>query len=110
MQLLIVSADEAKTLQEQACLEHIRAIARTESLDATRARFIKMDAEAHAAACCFEEALINLDEDEMDDWETARAKVEKLERIERELECASRRWEHAFLRCGWEVAQAQKSA
>ena len=109
MQLLIVSAETAKIIQEQVSLEHIRAVARTESLDATRQRFIKMDAEAHAAACCLEEALINLDDDEMDDWETASAKAEKLERIEREFERANQRWEHAFLRCGWEVKQAQSA-
>jgi hypothetical protein len=107
LQLLIVSAETARKLQDEIALEHVRATARAESIDATRERFLRVDREAHAAACCFEEALINLDEDECDDFETAQAKAEKLERIERELDIANKRWEHAFLRCGWEAKDAE---
>lgn len=109
MQILIVSAD-AKQLQEQACLEHIRAIARTESLDATRARFLRQCAECEAASRLFEEALINLDEDDLDDFETARTKAEKFERIEREVDRSIAVWDTALLRCGWEVREAQRAA
>lgn len=109
MQLLIVSADEAKELQARANLEHVRAIARAESLDSTRARFLKQSAECDAAVCLLEEALINLDEDELDNFETARAKAEKLERIEREVDRTIAVWETALLRCGWEVREAQRA-
>jgi hypothetical protein len=107
--LLIVSAGEAKQLQERANLEHIRAVARAESLDATRARFLRQSLDCDAAVRLLEEALINLDEDEFDDFETAQAKAEKFARIEREVDRTIARWESALLRCGWEIKEAQRS-
>ena len=110
MQLLIVSADEAKQHQERARLEHIRAMARADSLVQTRERFLRADAESLAASRLLEEAYLTLDEDEFDDYETASLKAEKLARIEREMDQIGDIWRNALLRCGWEVKDAQKGS
>lgn len=107
--VLVTDLQEVKRLREEAELRETRLRVREESLDHTRARFLSDGATVEAAQRCFEEALINLDEDEFDDFETAAKKAEKLDRIERELDRAIATWENSLNRCGYEVAQAQKA-
>ena len=55
-----------------------------------------------------EEAYVVLAEDELDDFDTAQEKADKLTRIEREHDRLIAVWENQLRRLNWEARQAQK--
>jgi len=90
-------------------LQNRRANARINSLTATRLRLNECSANADAAISRFSEALLNLDDDDLDDFETSMKKSLKLSRIEKESDDAAELYEKALLRVGWEILQAKKA-
>ena len=65
-------------------------------------------ANVDAAIHYFEEALLNIVDDDLDDFETSFNKSLKLSQIEQASDDASKLYNNALLRLGWEISQAQK--
>jgi hypothetical protein len=94
-------------LQEKRELEEIRASVRIQSIEDTDMRFAKLELDCSLALAKAEEAYIYLVEDELDDYETAKEKADKLDRIEREHARTIAQWENQRQRIGWEARDAQ---
>jgi hypothetical protein len=94
---------EAQPILEMGELRIETAI---DSLYASRRRFEEARLHAAAADRCYHEALLCLAEDDDDDFDTARAKSEKLERIEQEFIAANVVLERALKRAEWEIGEA----
>lgn len=108
MQLVVVSEAAFKKLQEEATMESLRIIARAESIDTSKGRLEYARTVNEQALAIYHEAILCLDP-ESDDWEVARASIEKLEFYERQFVDAKPVYEAALNRVGWEIREAAKA-
>ena len=108
----IISQDEMKRLrdvQEHHELEQLRASVRIYSLSDAKKRFQEIGLSCETILHLAEEAYVNLAEDDLDNWETAQEKSDKLERIEREHDRCIAVWENQLRRLNWEAREAQRT-
>jgi hypothetical protein len=98
-------AHEIELLEE---LQNTRASARIDSLIYARGRLKTTTADFDAGMRLYEEALLNLDENDYDDFENAFKKSRRLELIEQQSDEAGRIYNSALLKLGWEIKEAQK--
>jgi hypothetical protein len=112
MNVVIVSQDEMQTLlaaQERHELEELRASLRIESLEDAKKRFEIVGLACETMLHMAEDAYVQLDEDEFDDFETAKAKADKINKIERDHDRCIAAWENQLRRLNWEARNAQKT-
>jgi hypothetical protein len=105
-----VSQDEMKQLrdsQEHHEIEELRATVRLLSLSDAQERFEQVGLNCETCLHVAEEAYVNLVEDDLDNFETAKEKSDKLERIEREHDHWIEVWNNQRRRLNWESRQAQ---
>jgi hypothetical protein len=110
MQIMVVTQDELKKLretQERHELEELRASLRIYSLADSQERFEQIGRACATALQLVEEAYLVLAEDDLDTWETAKEKSDKLERIEREHARCIAVWENQLRRLNWEARQSR---
>ena len=112
MEIIVVSQDEMQKLreaQERHELEELRAALRLESLEDARKRFEIVTLATETMLHVAEEAYMQFDDDDFDDFETAKAKADKLEKVEREHDRTIAAWENQLRRLNWESRNAQKT-
>lgn len=108
MDIAIVTESQMQRLlriQEAHELAELRATTRILSINAADERFAQCQLEVAVALAHTEDAYITFAEDDLDDWETAKSKSDKLDRIERHHDRAINVWENARRRIGWEARQ-----
>src|SRR5437879_941466 len=108
MDIVVVTENQMQQLrahQEERELEELRAGVRVKSIEDSQARFENLQLACAVALSQAEDAYIYLVEDDLDDFETAQAKADKLDRIEREHDRAIATWENQRRRLGWEARQ-----
>ena len=113
MKIAIVSDDEMKKLrdaQERHELEELRASVQLASTADAKARFDAIEHSCAATLHICEEAYLSLADDALDDFETAKEKADKMERIEREHDRCISIWENQIRRLNWEARQAQQNS
>ena len=93
--------------QEHHELEELRASLRINSLSDAKERFEQIALSCATMLHMAEEAYVNLAEDDLDDFETAKEKADKITRIEREHDRCIAIWENQLRRLNWESRQAQ---
>ena len=111
MEIVLVSKHKMKELrddQERHELEELRAKVRLESITDAENRFVVVTENCNSALRIAEDAYTSLVEDDLDDYETAKDKADRLEAIERQHERAIAAWENQLRRVNWEARQAQK--
>lgn len=109
MEIVIVSEQAMKQLreaQERHELEELRAGLRITSLADAQQRFETVNFACETMLHVAEEAYANLDDDPFDDFETAKAKADKIDKIERDHARCIRAWENQAKRVNWESRQA----
>lgn len=109
MKVVLVSAEEMKMLraaQEHHELEELRAGLLIDSLEDAQKRFEIVNLACETVLHMAEDAYATLDEDEFDDFETAMAKADKINRIERDHDRCIAAWENQLRRLTWERKQA----
>jgi hypothetical protein len=108
--IVVVSEEQLKQLretQERHELEELRATLRINSLDDAKERFENVELACETMLKMAEEAYATFGEDEDDDFETAKAKADKLNGIERQHDRCIAAWGAQLRRVNWESRQAQ---
>ena len=112
MEVIVVSQDEMQALrdaQERHELEELRAALRLDSLEDAQKRFEIVTLATETMLQMATEAYVNFDDNEFDDFETAKAKCDKLNEIEHQHDRTIRAWENQLRRLNWESRNAQRN-
>jgi len=118
----ILSDGERKKLREMRELAKARIDVRIRSMREAREIYERakyaLDAAITAkqqASKAYDEAMLELNDDEDDDWETAAKKARKFDKIEQEfldadaeIEKRQKETDSAFKRVNWELREAQR--
>lgn len=111
MKIVVVSEDEMKKLRdarERHELEELRASVRIASLTDAEERFAIIEKLCADTLKACEEDYLQVDADDLDDFEIAQTRAEKTEKIERLHARQIAIWENQIRRLNWEARQAQQ--
>jgi hypothetical protein len=107
MNLAVVSTEDFKKL-----LEHQRALQdgqlRIDSFEDAKQRFENIILACETTLHMCEDAYVTLEEDDLDGFEEAKAKADKMEKLEREHDRCIAAWEAQLRRLNWEARELKK--